>query len=154
MYYIQPPHPPKMLVLTRPTTHSLTAATLRWLTPLPGAEPNQSLSKVPRGTENETHTHTHKGCECSRGELVSVNTLRLSLALCQDSLRRIFSHKSQSAVNPPRRLEVSHKDTAREICPRVKIKQTLTAGGQSEIKQNNEKEWGGQSLTTLRHNKS
>lgn len=63
---------------------------------------------------------------------MSVNTLRPSLALCQDSLRRIFSHKRQSAVNQPQRFEVSHKDSAGEVCPTVKIKQSLTAGGWTE----------------------
>ena len=85
VYYIQTSHPPKILVLTRPTTHRLAAAVLPRLTPLPGSEPNQRLSKAPRGTESERRAHTQ-----NVSEVVSVNTPRSGLALCQDSLRRIF----------------------------------------------------------------
>lgn len=73
---------------------------------------------------------------------MSVNLLRPNLAHCQDPLLRIFGHKSQSAVSHPQRFEVSHRDTAGEVCPTVKIKQSLTAGGCTEIStKHSTREW-------------
>lgn len=66
---------------------------------------------------------------------MSVKALRLGLALCQDSLSRFFfffCHKSQSAVKPPQRFEVTHKDTPGAVQATVKIKLSLTAGGWTE----------------------
>lgn len=103
MYYIKPYHPPKILELTRPTTHSFTAAVL---TLLSGSEPNPRLSEVPRGTEN-THTHTHR-----LQAQVSVNMLRSKLALCQESLRRILATKANRLSAVQRDFKCLTKDTA------------------------------------------
>lgn len=57
---------------TQPTTHSLTAAALPCQTPLPGSEPNQSLSNMPRGTETEREIHTQ--CALRARKLVRVSS--------------------------------------------------------------------------------
>lgn len=123
MYYIKPCHPPKILALTRPTTHSFTAAVL---TPRSGPEPNPRLSEVPRGTENtHTQTQTHK----LRAQ-VSVNMLRSDLALCQESLRRILATKANRLSGVQRDLKCLTKgDCGEKVCPAVAVKEVLTAGG-------------------------
>lgn len=133
MYYIQPFHPPKIISLTQQTTHSLAAAELPRLTPLLGWEPNQSQSEAPRGTK-ESNTHTHSQNMSARREAVSVNMLHLSLAVRQDSLRRLFllHHKSQSAVSPLPRFEVFYKDTAEAERGSLEITQQFTDGNLAE----------------------
>lgn len=121
MYYIKPYHPPKILWLTWPTTHSFTAAVL---TLLSGLEPNPRLSEVPRGTEN-THTQTHK-----LQVQVSVNMLRSDLALCQESLRRILATKANRLSAVQRDLKCLTKDGAgKGFVPESRLRRCSQQGG-------------------------
>lgn len=106
-----------------PQPHSSRAAppnSATWI----GAKPKPEQS----AKRDKRVKHTHSQNMSASREAVSVNMLHLSLAVRQDSLRRLFflHHKSQSAVSPLPRFEVFYKDTAEAEHSSVKISQHFT----------------------------
>lgn len=109
-------HPKSSCWPGQPPTASQQQPRLRYLDP----SQSRGCAKCQEGRRRrERHSH---GLRATERELVSVNTPRSSLALCQESLRRIFSHKSQIGCQPSKEIwSVSQKILLARFAPESRL---------------------------------